>query len=128
MQPTKTITQIAFSQRDNEILKSRRVDGWLSDLQKEFAIHHTDPKTQKSYRRVIIRFILWKIKGQCMDDFDTAMRNYLTMRAEKDHIAASTQNVDFNALLFFCRHVLKKEPGKIDAAQVLKMAAQGGIL
>jgi integron integrase len=117
MQPTKIRTQYTFAQRDNEILKSPRVAGWLSDLQKEFAVHHTDPKTQKSYRRVIIRFILWKIKGQCMDDFDTAMRNYLTMRADKDQIAASTQNVDFNALLFFCRHVLKKELGKIDAAR-----------
>lgn len=117
MQPTNIRKQYVLSQRDNEILKSSRVAGWLSDLQKEFALHHTNPRTQKSYRAVIIRFILWKIESRCMENFDTAMRNYLTMRAEKDQIAASTQNVDFNALLFFSRHVLKKEPGKIDAAR-----------
>ncbi|OHD24184.1 MAG: hypothetical protein A2Y38_24845 [Spirochaetes bacterium GWB1_59_5] len=117
MQPNENRAHTNYSQRDNEILKSSRVVGWLCDLEKEFSLHHSRPKTRDAYRNVIKRFILWKIKNRCMDDFDAAMRNYLTMRAEKDNIAASTQNVDFNALLFFCRHVLKKEPGKIEAGR-----------
>lgn len=117
MQPANNIKQYSYSPRDNEILKGSRVQEWLSDLEREFALHHTNPKTQKSYRGVIKRFIVWKIKNRCMDDLDTALRSYLTMRAQKDKIAASTQNVDWNALLFFCRNVLKKEPGKIDAVR-----------
>lgn len=117
MKPIDCTHKSSLSQRDNEILKSSRVKGWLVDLDREFSLHHTNPKTQKSYRRVIVRFILWKIGTGCMDDLDAALRTYLTMRAQKDGISASTQNVDWNALLFFCRNVLKKEPGKIDAAR-----------
>jgi len=117
MKPADNTYKNCYSHRDNEILKSSRVQGWLSDLDREFALHHTNPKTQKSYRGVIKRFIIWKIKNRCMDDLDSALRSYLTMRAQKDNVAASTQNVDWNALLFFCRNVLKKEPGKIDAAR-----------
>lgn len=120
MQPTKFKKQYSYTARDNEILKGSRVVGWMADLDREFALHHTDPKTQKSYRRVIIRFILWKIGTGCMAPLDDAVRNYLTMRAEKDKISASTQNVDFNALRFFVLKVLKKEMGKIEAARAKK--------
>lgn len=120
MQTSKFKKQYAYTERDKEILKGSRVVGWLADLDREFALHHTDPKTQKSYRRVIIRFILWKIGSGCMDSLDDAVRNYLTMRAEKDKISASTQNVDFNALRFFVLKVLKKEMGQIDAARAKK--------
>jgi integrase len=40
-------------------------------------------------------------------------KDSLTYLAVEKNVAASTQNQAFNALLFFFRHVLKKEPGEI---------------
>ena len=120
MQTPENMKYSPRPQRDNEILKSSRVVAWMADLEKEFAIHHSKPKTQKSYRNAIIRFIVWKISTQCMDQSEVAIRKYLTHLAQDTHISASTQNVIFNAILFFYRNVLKVEPGKIDAARATR--------
>ena len=42
------------------------------------------------------------------------VKDFLTSLAVKRRVSASTQNQAFNALLFFFRHVLHKEFGKID--------------
>ena len=42
------------------------------------------------------------------------VKEFLTSLAVKKQVAASTQNQAFNALLFFFRHVLGKEFGKVD--------------
>lgn len=106
-----------FSAADNEILKRRQVVEWLATLDNEFSVQHCKKGTRRSYRNSIISFILWKYRTHCLEQSEAAIRAYLTHRAIDDHIAASTQNVDFNALLFFYRHVLKVEPGKIAATR-----------
>jgi len=42
------------------------------------------------------------------------VKEFLTFLAVKRKVAATTQNQAFNALLFFYRHVLRKEFGKVD--------------
>jgi Phage integrase, N-terminal SAM-like domain len=42
------------------------------------------------------------------------VKDFLTSLAVKRRVSVSTQNQAFNALLFFFRHVLHKEFGKID--------------
>jgi hypothetical protein len=42
------------------------------------------------------------------------VKAFLTSLAVKENVASSTQNQAFNALLFFYRHVLKKEFGQVD--------------
>lgn len=42
------------------------------------------------------------------------MKQYLAYPAVEQKVAASSQNLAFNSLLFFYRHVLGKEFGKID--------------
>lgn len=42
------------------------------------------------------------------------MKEFLTFLAVKQKVSASSQSQAFNALLFFFRHVLKKEFGQID--------------
>jgi site-specific recombinase XerD len=49
-----------------------------------------------------------------------AVKQFLTDLAVKRKVAASTQNQAFNALLFFFRHVLKKEFGKVDGVMRAK--------
>ena len=100
---------------DNKILENSRVRDWLEKLEKEFAVEHNKEKTRDTYRHAIIRFILWKFRTRCQDVAEVAIRNYLTHLAQDTLIAASTQNVIFNALLYFYRHALGVEPGKIDA-------------
>lgn len=99
----------------NKILENSRVRSWLEELEREFTVEHKAAATRKTYRRVIIQFILWKFRTRCQDVSEVAIRNYLTWLAETKKIAASTQNQAFNALLYFYRHALKIEPGKIDA-------------
>ena len=100
---------------DNKILESSRVRDWLEKLEKEFAVEHKTDKTRKTYRRAIIRFILWKFHTRCQDVAEIAIRSYLTHLAQDTHISSKTQNVVFNALLYFYRRALGGEPGKIDA-------------
>lgn len=100
---------------DNKILESSRVRGWLEELEREFAVEHKAQKTRETYRRVIIHYILWKLRTRSQDVAEVAIRHYLTWLAEVKKVAASTQNQAFNALLYFYRHALEIEPGKIDA-------------
>ena len=100
---------------DNKILESRRVVEWLSALEEEFSVCHLSQKTMRSYRRYIIEFIIRKYRSQSQSVAEVAIREYCTYLATERHVAASTQNVAFNALLFFYRHVMKIEPGRIDA-------------
>lgn len=100
---------------DNKILESSRIRGWVEKLEKEFAVEHKSDKTRKTYRRAIMRFILWKLRTRCQDVAEVAIRSYCTHLAQDTRIAGSTQNQIFNALLYFYRHALGVEPGKIDA-------------
>ncbi|KPA09033.1 protein containing Integrase [Candidatus Magnetomorum sp. HK-1] len=66
-------------------------------------------KTLKSYKMWLSRFQTFTkskpLESLSEDDY----KNYLTFLAVEKNVAASTQNQAFNALLFFFRHVLKKE-------------------
>lgn len=106
-----------LSQVDNQILKSSRVAGWLDDLDKEFAVQHSADSTRKSYRGAIIHYILFKYRHHALEEGAAGIRRFLTSRAQHDHISASTQNVELNALLFFYKHILKVEVGNIDATR-----------
>jgi len=46
-----------------------------------------------------------------------AVRSFLTHLAVNEHVAASTQNQAFNALLFLYRQVLRMEPPNIDGVE-----------
>lgn len=100
---------------DNKILENSRVRGWLEKLEKEFAVEHKKDKTRKTYRHAIIKFILWKFRTRCQDVAEIAIRSYCTHLAVDTHIASKTQNVVFNALLYFYRRAIGIEPGKINA-------------
>ena len=66
-------------------------------------------KTLQTYRTWIRQFQSW-LGGKPPDDADsTAARGFLTHLAVDRHVAASTQNQAFNALLFLFRHILKRE-------------------
>jgi integron integrase len=92
-------------------------DNWQSafrQLSNEIKVRHYSPKTLKSYST-------WVRKIQCFSKSKdpellstTDVKDFLTFLAVKQKVSASSQNQAFNALLFFFRHVLNREFGKID--------------
>ncbi len=83
-------------------------------LAEEIALRHYSSKTLKSYRHYVRQFQAFTESRdpQTLDTED--VKQFLTHLAVEKKIAASTQNLAFNSLLFFYRHVLGKEFGKID--------------
>ncbi|MDI6722713.1 MAG: integron integrase [Candidatus Aenigmarchaeota archaeon] len=86
-------------------------DKVISDLAAEIKTRHYSRKTLKTYAlwaRQYQRFLRHKPPSGLSS---TDVKEYLTYLAVECHVAASTQNQAFNALLFLFRHVLKKDFG-----------------
>ncbi len=84
-------------------------DKVISDLAAEIKTRHYSRKTLKTYAlwaRQYQRFLHHKPPSGLSS---TDVKEYLTYLAVECHVAASTQNQAFNALLFLFRHVLKKD-------------------
>jgi integron integrase len=76
-------------------------------------LHYSD-KTLKSYRKYIRDFQTYT-KSQHPDQLSAEhVKDFLTHLAVKKKVSASTQNLAFNSLLFFFKHVLHREFGTID--------------
>ncbi|CAN2049437.1 integrase/recombinase XerD [Candidatus Magnetomoraceae bacterium gMMP-1] len=76
----------------------------------EIKVRHYSPKTLKSYTRWLGKFQAFT-KSKTLESLnDSDIKNFLTFLAVEKNVAASTQNQAFNAILFFYRNVLKKEP------------------
>src|SRR5437879_6333438 len=68
---------------------------------------HLSIRTEAAYRNWIKRFILFHHKRHPRELDADAVRAFLTHLAVNEHVAASTQNQAFNALLFLYRQVLQ---------------------
>lgn len=79
-------------------------------------LKHYSLATEQNYSHWVGRFFLWlqRHHGEVADTPAARMEGYLTALA-KENVSASTQNQAFSAILFFYRHVMKQEPGKVDA-------------
>ncbi|MBU1694856.1 MAG: integron integrase [Verrucomicrobia bacterium] len=78
-------------------------------LKEEIRVRQYSPKTLATYRIWIEqfrKFLRGKLPGTLTADDAVA---YLTHLATEQHVAASTQNQAFNALLFLYRHILKAD-------------------
>ena len=80
----------------------------------EIRLRHYSVKTLRAYRLWMQKFQTYtrsKHPGLLSAD---DVKAFLTHLAVEKNVSASSQNQAFNALLFFFRHVLSKEFGKID--------------
>jgi len=102
-----------------DFAKSQTTSGvsWKTEytsLEDEILLRHYSRKTLKTYRQWLRKFQAFTRSKQpeslAVDD----VKEFLTWLAVKRTVAASTQNQAFNALLFFFRHVLHREFGKVD--------------
>jgi integron integrase len=78
----------------------------LEEIRKKFRIRHYSPNTEKAYLEWSRRFILYVHgrPGATLGEAD--VRRFLSHLAVQRHVAASTQNQAFNALLFLFREGL----------------------
>jgi integron integrase len=115
--PDKDLSsQFAYKSRYSEAGYQEKSDSpeWDAVLERlvgEIKVRHYSRRTLQTYAlwsRQFQRFL----KNKPPDDLSTAdVKDYLTFLAVKCHVAASTQNQAFNALLFLFRHALHKDFG-----------------
>ncbi len=100
-----------------EYVPDDKPDPWaiaIEALKNEIAVRHYSKKTLKAYSlwaEKLRYFIKNKLPENLTPD---DVKGFLTFLAVNKKVSASSQNQAFNALLFFFRHVLKKEFGKIE--------------
>jgi integron integrase len=82
-------------------------------LKQEIELRHYSRKTYKSYSLWAHKFGRFAAHVMPADISAKDLRNYLVYLTKESKISASTQKVAFNALLFFFKHVLKKDPGDL---------------
>jgi hypothetical protein len=83
-------------------------------LEDEIRVRHYSPSTLRTYKGWVRKFQTFtRSKNPELLSSDD-VKEYLTFLAVKRKVSATTQNQAFNSLLFFYRHVLRREFGKID--------------
>lgn len=86
----------------------------FTNLTEEIKVRHYSPKTLDTYRLWLRKFQAF-VRSKPPESLTVAdVKEFLTWLAVKRQVAASTQNQAFNALLFFFRHILHREFGKVD--------------
>ncbi|GBC61147.1 integron integrase [Desulfonema ishimotonii] len=85
----------------------------LETLASEIKVRHYSPKTLRAYSGWASQF-QWFTKNKPLKLLnDEDIINFMKHLAIHRKVAASTQNQSFNAILFFYRNILKKEPGDL---------------
>ncbi len=92
-------------------------DSWciaVESIKNEITLRHYSKKTSQAYSLWARKFQYFT-KNKLPESLTPEdVKEFLTFLAVKKKVSASSQNQAFNALLFFFRHVLKKEFGKIE--------------
>ncbi len=86
-------------------------DKVITDLSDEIKTRHYSRKTLKAYGDWVRKFQSFLRNKPPAELTDADVKGHLTYLAVECHVAASTQNQAFNALLFLYRHILKKDFG-----------------
>ncbi|SRR6266705_2761102 len=87
-------------------MAKRKLLDQVSDIAR---FRHLSLRTEETYRNWIKRYIFFHGKRHPIELGADHVRAYLTHLAVNEHVAASTQNQAFNALLFLYRQVLQVE-------------------
>jgi integrase len=86
----------------------------LDQVRQAIRVRHYSPKTEESYVHWIKRFIFFHNKRHPAEMSEKEIAQFLSSLANELHVAASTQNLALNAILFLYHDVLRKEIGYID--------------
>ncbi|WP_370280587.1 integron integrase [Pontibacterium sp.] len=86
---------------------------FLSRIRSEIRLREYSIRTEKAYLFWVRQFIYFHGKQHPADLPPEAVTQFLTWIAEERHVAANTQKVALNALVFMYRHVLKRDLGNL---------------
>jgi site-specific recombinase XerD len=78
-------------------------------------LRHYSYRAEQAYVGWITRYVLFHGKRHPKEMGAPEVKAFLTHLAVQEHVAASTQNRAFSALLFLYRKVLHKDLGPVDA-------------
>ena len=92
----------------------------VEKLVRKLKIRHYARSTVRTYSMWSKDYISFCRKRNLGSEDDTSFCSYMSHLALGRHVAASTQNQAFNALLFLFRNVWGKEPKGIDAVRARK--------
>jgi len=82
-----------------------------SKFRSAMRVRHYSIRTERAYAQWIGRLLSF-YKDKPAESIDTDdIQSYLNYLAEERKVAASTQNQAFNAIVFFFKEVLKRDPG-----------------
>ena len=95
----------------------------FSLLADEIHVRHYSSKTLNTYKGWVRKFQTFTRSKTPELLSSNDVKEFLTFLAVKRKVSSSTQNQAFNALLFFYRHILQKEFGKIDGVVRAKRKA-----
>ena len=111
-------------QEDVNMFDSQAIDDpWsvaVDSIKNEIQVRHYSKKTLKAYSLWAEKFRYFT-KNKLPESLTPEdVKDFLTFLAVKKKVSASSQNQAFNGLLFFFRHALKKEFGKIEGVVRVK--------
>lgn len=91
--------------------KNNRWEEYLVRFRSAMRVRHYSIRTERAYEQWVSRLLSFhKSKSPEFLNTDDIQR-YLNYLAEKRKVAASTQNQALNAIVFFFKEVLKRDPG-----------------
>jgi len=100
--------------RDRVLSKTEekaRYGEFFSRFRSAMRVRHYSIRTERAYEQWIGRLLSF-YKDKPVDSIDADdIQTYLNYLAEERKVAASTQNQALNAIVFFFKEVLKREPG-----------------
>jgi len=102
-------------------MSSKHPKGLIEQVRDAIRLRHYSIRTEDAYVHWIIKFILYHNKRHPKEMGIQEIEEFLTHLAVKDHVASSTQNQAYSAILFLYREVLRMElEGPIDSIRAKK--------
>jgi integron integrase len=92
----------------------------LDQMRDVLRLKHLSLRTEEAYISWVKRFILFHEKRHPKDMGASEIRDFLSYLATHDHVAASTQNSAFSALLFLYRYVLHQPSPQLEGIERAK--------
>jgi integron integrase len=85
----------------------------LDQVRNQMQLKHLSRRSQDAYVHWIKRYILYNEKRHPVELGEKEIEDFLTYLAVEEDVAASTQNLAFNAILFLYKEILHKELGNV---------------
>jgi hypothetical protein len=89
----------------------------LDQVRQVLRVKHYSPRTEHSYVKWVLRYILFHHKRHPKDMGAVEVEQFLTDLAVRGRVSASTQNLALNALVFLYAQVLNMDLGRFDAVR-----------